>query len=449
VLIAILLLYSSQFFFPANTYRESLQSAFQNDLIASNVTERTPTGWGSDKATECLSLGMGLKQIDNFNELLLNFYPGDPKTYNPCSGLRAWTYETSTEYEFSSYARYWHGHAEMIRWLVLATGIPIARSILWIVMFILIFCLWLVVQASLRKCSKRPQVIATFTVGIYAYFSGLSDLHSSMTHLLSEISILFIALLSYKILGSKPRGKIMIYGFTMGGAYVCTSYMINPQSIPVAILVWATIPIVLRTRELKKTILNSIVLISSLVVGFICLWVTKWLLIWATGSYDIWTDVRSQALHRSSHSVNSLSDGVGKHLESFRNLPAFLQAILANVAALLSKIYDPRYSSDFLLIFYLITAMSFAIFVTWKWRTTATHFDFTKFDHLANGVLLIWISSLSLVMFWYIFLTQHSFDHATYTYRSLAIGISGIPMVLASLLGHENVQNEKSLYDAR
>jgi hypothetical protein len=80
VLIAILLLYSSQFFFPANTYRESLQSAFQNDLIASNVTERTPTGWGSDKATECLSLGMGLKQIDNFNELLLNFYPGDPKT---------------------------------------------------------------------------------------------------------------------------------------------------------------------------------------------------------------------------------------------------------------------------------------------------------------------------------------------------------------------------------
>jgi uncharacterized membrane protein len=51
---------------------------------------------------------------------------------------------------------------------------------------------------------------------------------------------------------------------------------------------------------------------------------------------------------------------------------------------------------------------------------------------LVTASVFTWILSLVSVLVWYIFLTQHSFDHATYTYRSLAIVLSGLPLIIGA-----------------
>jgi hypothetical protein len=436
VLLSILFFYSIQNFFPEELYRSKLKAAYAYGLIDTNAIERAPTGWGSDKATECLSLGMGLKKDLHLGDRLLNYYPSSTTTYNPCEGLVNWIQGNTEQYEFQSYARYWHGHSEIIRWLVLIFGLPIARALLWLTMFTMLFALYFVLKNTLSTISRRSNVISFIIISVYAFFVGLSDLHSSMTHLLSEISILGIALVAYKILRNGSSTRIILSGYGLGGAYVCTSYMINPQSIPTAILVWATIPIMIKTKDAINILKHSIRFISSLVIGYVLVWASKWVMISMLTPYDIWSEVKKQALHRSSHSADSLSEGVSRHFIGFEEYPAFLRAIIANVGALVSKIYDPRYSTMFALgIYMLVLLLATILFVIlWK-QKSITQGTFQALEaRFTLSLLLVWILSIFQVLIWYTFLTQHSFDHATYTYRSLVIPLSVLPLILTAII---------------
>lgn len=444
ILILVLTLYGSQYFFPTESYKNKLRSAFNYGLLDNNVTERTPTGWGSDKATECLSLGIGLSSAENPSQLLMNYHPNSIGTYNPCQGLKSWAFNETNKYEFLGYARYWHGHSDLIRWLVFLFGIPIARSILWMIFFLLLIKVADNLRKSLKEYSCKPGTWSVLTIGTYVFLAGVPDLHSSMTHLLSEISILLIVIASFTYLENRSTERIALLGFAMGGLYVVTSYMINPQSIPAAVLVWSTIPLILKTRKSAPVLKKTFILLSSLITGFVSLWVSKWLLISALTNYKIGEEVRNQALHRASQSASSLSDGVARHLESFQHLPAFLQAILANVATLFSKIYDPRYSNPFsigislgmlgCLIVQLIRMEKSQNIVNSKHRLNLRTISF--------GIWSAWLLSLFSVLFWYVFLTQHSFDHATYTFRSLGIVLSGLPLALATSFWNKVQENE-------
>lgn len=436
VLLSILFFYSSQNFFPAELYRSKLQAAYTYGLIGANTIERAPTGWGSDKATECLSLGMGLKKDLDLGDRLLNYYPASITTYNPCEGLINWVKGNPGQYEFQSYARYWHGHSEIIRWLVLFFGLPIARALLWLTMFAMLFALWSVMKKVLSTVSRRPNVISFIIVSVYAFFTGISDLHSSMTHLLSEISILGIALFAYKVLRIGSSTSIILSGYGLGGAYVCTSYMINPQSIPAAILVWATIPIMVKTRDAINILKKSIQFIISLVIGYVLVWASKWIMISMLTPYDIWLEVKKQAIHRSSHSADSLSEGVARHFIGFDEYPPFLRAIIANIGALVSKIYDPRYSTVLALGIYSIALLlATVLLVRLRKQKSITLETFQALEaQFTLSVLFVWFLSIFSVLIWYTFLTQHSFDHATYTYRSLVIPLSVLPLILTAVV---------------
>lgn len=436
MLLSVLFLYSTQNFFPAELYRSKLQTSYTYGLVEAKAIDRAPTGWGSDKATECLSLGMGLKKDLNLGDRLMNYYPSSTKTYNPCEGLINWVQGNQGQYDFQSYARYWHGHSEIIRWLVLIFGLPIARALLWFTMFAMLFALWCILKNRLSLISLKANETSLFIIAIYAFFAGLSDLHSSMTHLLSEISILGIVLVAYKVLKSGSSSSILLSGYGLGGAYVCTSYMINPQSIPAAIFVWATIPIMVATQDTINTVKNSIRFITSLVVGYILVWASKWVMISMLTPYDIWSEVKMQALHRSSQSADSLSEGVSRHFTGFDEYPAFLRAIIANVGALVSKVYDPRYSTLFALGIYSLIILFAAILFARFWKQKdITHESFQSLEaRFTLNVLLIWLLSTFQVLIWYTFLPQHSFDHATYTYRSLTIPLSVLPLIFMLIL---------------
>lgn len=433
VLSLIIALYFSQYIFPAEEYKQQIKISATYKFLTSDVTQRAPGGWGSDKATECLSLGMGLNSSGSLGGLLLNFYPNQNKTYNPCSGLIGWSNDDSSSFQFQTYARYWHGHSEVIRWLVYLFGIPISRSIFALAIGIALIILWKRTKLTLSDSVKNPSLTTTLLLGSYAFLVGLIDLPLSMTHLLSETFIVVIAILSLSILQTNNRYKIAFSGYLMGGIYVVICYMINPQSIPPAILTWSVIPIVLsKTKKISEVLKNFCILITSIVIGFIGLWITKWVLISLLTDYDIWEEVRNQALHRASHNPDSLSPGVAQHLDTFSSLPTFAQAIFANCAALVSKVFDPRFSNPIL--GYLLLMFLLVICVKFLWDRRRIHLSKTSSSQ--NGqfkeVTLLWLMSLASVLIWYVFLTQHSFDHATYTFRSLAIVVSGFIWVISA-----------------
>jgi hypothetical protein len=370
---------------------------------------------------------MGLRET-TFSERLLNFYPNQKDTYNPCTGLMEWSAGNENQYLFVPYARYWHGHSEILRWLTLFFGVAVTRALLATLLIGLYFLLGFQIYKLLK--SKIPFVIQTTLTALLGafYFSGSIDLQNSMTHLLSEISLILIAIVSLKILLNEKRNAL-VWGFSIGGVYVTTSYMINPQSIPVVIISWALIPILIsngihriQTFNLWKRFANLIVGVGA---GYLSLWVTKWVLIDLLTSFPIWDDVRSQAAHRSSQSVSDLSAGVSTHLEFAANLPASLQAIVANLTALGIKIWDPRFGSITGPLLLSVVVLLGILLMNRRLNEFGA-INSEKIVNSSKQIAAANVLSLSILLTWYSFMAQHSFDHATYTYRSLAYFVSGL-----------------------
>jgi hypothetical protein len=171
----------------------------------------------------------------------------------------------------------------------------------------------------------------------------------------------------------------------------------------------------------KKVLQNVLIFIYGWTIGYLLTFITKWILVGVFTNFNIWDDVRNQVLYRSSQTGTNLSEGVGRHLEFAQTFPAFIQSWVANISTLLIHIVDPRYSS-------LLFVLSFITFAT---ILTLLILKFFVKCYIENpsyykyivGVILI---SLLFLLGWYAMLAQHSFDHATYTYRSLVIWLGGL-----------------------
>lgn len=449
IFVSAAILYSSNSIFPKESYRAMLLNAFNSNLINTQVVERAPTGWGADKATECLSLGIGLSEFD-LRDSLLDKYPNAVESYNPCLGVIRWA-QNSSEYEFISYARYWHTHSEILRWLILLIGIPGVRAILSIM--IIMSCLYLLLQVSrLSQGCVKPRLLVIFpALGIMYFLSGLMDIHASMTHALSELSILFIVIISLKVLDQTHNLNPFLWGFAIGGTYVVTSYMINPQSIPVAILTWSLIPLLLFKTRTKNDIQvlwrRTLVLFTGIGFGYLILWISKWIAVDLLTDYPIWDDVISQAGHRSSQSISSLSSGVGENLRFVEGLPAALQSLVANVSALAIRLWDPRYSNagGFIAVLAMVSVglliLKHALLNTSSKENTSPEY-FIHTQVMLVNTLYVLIVCLTLLAGWYVAMAQHSFDHATYTYKSLSYLVSGLVL---SLLSYWSIVLKKEL----
>ena len=100
--------------------------------------------------------------------------------------------------------------------------------------------------------------------------------------------------------------------------------------------------------------------------------------------------------------------------------PVFLSWI-ANIATLLIHIVDPRYSSLVLILCVIIFTM---IFISLFFKSIVK--CYSKDPNYCMSIMLINFTGLLFLLSWYAMLTQHSFDHATYTYRSLVVWLGGL-----------------------
>jgi len=411
-------IYSSRVFFPHNSYNSKLKTLYSSDLLTSEVTTRAPTGWLSDKATECLSLGVGSQEINKFSDIFLDNYTNPLNTYNPCEGLLINSGASTQTRTTDSYARYWHGHAVITQWLVMFLGLPNLRNILWALNLYFILALGIRRSSSVNE-NKFNGIGLSFIVP-YLLFADIADLHTSITHVYASIFMLATLFIFLKYF---DRSKIhqLQTGFLLGSVYCFVLYGLSPQSIPVILLSWGALSLLFNGISVKVVSKKISLFIYGWAMGYLLTFIAKWILVGTFTNFNIWKNVSSQVLYRTSQTERNLSEGVGRHLEFAQAFPAFIQSWIANVSTLLIHIVDPRYSSILLVCIFIISTIILFLFLI----KNLIKYQIIDLDE-SKSIMLINLASLFFILTWYAILAQHSFDHATYTYRSLIIWLGGI-----------------------
>ena len=411
-------LYSSRLLFPSNEYNSKIKLLHSAGLVTGDVTSRAPTGWLSDKATECLSLGVGSQKIHQFGDIFLDDYTNPVNTYNPCEGILINSGDSKKSGVTDSYARYWHGHAVITQWLVMVIGLPSLRNIIWALNIFLIIFIG-IGRTGVEKRNKFKGIGLSFVLP-YFLFADIADLHTSITHIYASLFTLLTLLIFLKYF-YKSKVQQLQTGFLLGSIYCFVLYGLSPQSIPVILLSWGAISLLVNNVAVKKVLQNVLIFTYGWTIGYLLTFITKWILVGVFTNFNIWDDVRNQVLYRSSQTGTNLSEGVGRHLEFAQTFPAFVQSWVANISTLLIHVVDPRYSS-------LLFVLSFITFATILTLLILKFFVKCYIETPGNYkyIVVIIIISLLFLLGWYAMLAQHSFDHATYTYRSLVIWLGGL-----------------------
>ncbi len=418
-------LYSSRLLFPNNAYDSKIKTLHSAGLINSNVTTRAPTGWLSDRATECLSLGVGSQKINRFGDIFLDNYTNPVNTYNPCKGILINSGDSTESGVTDSYARYWHGHAVITQWSIMLIGLPGLKNIIWALNIMLIIFIG-IGRTGGEKKHKFKGIGLSFILP-YFLFADIADLHTSITHVYASILTLLTLLIFLKYF-YRSKVQQLQTGFLLGSLYCFVLYGLSPQSVPVILLSWGAISLLLNSVPPKKVLQNVFVFIYGWTIGYLLTFITKWILVGVFTNFNIWENVRNQVLYRTSQTSSNLSEGVGRHLEFAQTFPAFVQSWIANISTLLIHIVDPRYSS-------LASVLIFVTFVTSLILLNVRLFVkcFIENPDHCKTIVLINLISLVFLLGWYSVLAQHSFDHATYTYRSLVIWLGGLIGTFVSL----------------
>jgi hypothetical protein len=418
--------------FPSSVYNSKIKLLHSSGLITSDVTTRAPTGWLSDKGTECLSLSVGSQKINRLGDVFLDNYTNPANTYNPCAGILINSGDSTESGVADSYARYWHGHAVITQWLVMLIGLPSLRNIIWALnIFLIIF---IAIGNTERKVKYRFKGIGLSFVLPYFLFADIADLHTSITHTYVSIFTLGTLFIFLKYF-YKRKIKQLQAGFLLGSVYCFVLYGLSPQSIPVILLSWGAISLLIDGVSAKKVIQNVLIFIYGWTIGYLLTFITKWILVSVFTNFNIWDNVRNQILYRTSQTGTNLSEGVGRHLEFAQNFPAFVQSWIVNISTLLIHIVDPRYSSLALILFFIVFTMILILLILKSFVKC-----YTENPGYCMNIMIINFAGLLFLLGWYAMLAQHSFDHATYTYRSLVIWLGGLIGTFVSIDNNQRLK---------
>jgi hypothetical protein len=410
--------YSSRTIFPDEAYLIKISKMFDSGLIGADVTSRSPTGWLSDSATECLSLGVGLEKKTSVGDQFLDTYSNPLTGYNPCSGLMYLSKGENQNIENGNYARYWHGHATITQWLSFFLGLPVLRNLIWLLNFLLIFLIFK--ESKLISQTKKSRIVVGTMLVTYLALSDSADIHTSITHLITN-SFLFLSVFYFLKVSRKSNIRILQNSFVLGSLYCFVLYGLNPQNIPIAILSWGLVILLTSNQDTLCVFKKTCLFLYGWALGYLLTFASKWFFVALITNYDIFRDVQSQVSHRTSQSSSSLSAGVAQHLEFASTLPAFIQAWIANLATLLIHIIDPRYAERVTVIFVSVVLIGISLLVMFIMFSVFTDKNLKLRIFVAINAV-----SLCLLLSWYAILAQHSFDHATYTFRSLVIWLGGL-----------------------
>lgn len=426
---------------PAATIVNQLKSAHETGVLKTpeNSISRSTTGLGIDFGTECVALGLNLKQSPDQiseNKVLSRFYESytpsaaGQNQFDPCAGLLEMiNIETNNELSqnLASYARNWWGVSIFIQIGVALFGLASFKSYLYSAMIILGVLFYL----------KFSKVMSNYSIGLlllapFILTGDFQDLYNVAPYSLFTIQMFLFGIILMRVIEKKENQLIRIFKISvMFGSVYNFMFWFNFH------LILTFLPSVIYLTLLKKDSYRKIMeKIAIFLVGFTSGFIVTTFVKWMLGIMIYGGEIQDQIIKALGVRLSSNPNGLNAPLLSYTSgvdfLPVPFRAIVVNLMVYASKVVDPRSTSQITIGIMLSILLTIGIYQLKNIMfsvNTAKQYLFPAFP-------------IFLIPFFYYGITaNHSFNHAALTYRALPLTLG----LILSLLYFAHLSDESKI----
>lgn len=346
-----------------------------------------------DNYTDALMLLMAIKDKDIplLDEVLLSYHDAYHDKANDQAIVLMAQGVTDGLFELS-YPRYWHGYLVWLKPLLLFFSVADIRIINMILQLTVFFCLFLL---SIKKLGMKYSVPLFFTILVLNPVTLALSFQFSSIFYISFISAI-IMLISNDKLNDK---NLYTYLFLIIGILVAYFDFFTYPAVAFGIPAAYYVLLNCKDKPIVQSFKNLIIYGINWVLGYLIMWGGKWLLVSLFTDFSSFSDAINEILLRTSSPeetesvTNALSSTVA-NIKIFIEWPFVLCAlafILVIIALVLKKKIVIRFN-------------------------------------IKIAIPLIAISFISFL--WLFVVSNHSYIHAWFTFRELALFTFGITSMI-------------------
>lgn len=418
-----ILIYMLSSSIPTKTIVTKLSSAHETGVLKTpeNSIGRSTTGLGIDFGTECVALGMNLIQNPELmgeNKVLYRFYESylpsasNQNQFDPCAGLlevinRQGNKEITENLE--SYARNWWGISIFMQIGVALFGLASFKSYLYIIMISSGVLLYLRFSKEMNN-----YLIGLFLLAPFVLTGDFQDLYNVAPYSMFTIQMFLFGIILLKTLKTKENQllRMLMISVLFGSVYNFI-FWLNFHLIITFLpsLIYLTL---LNKVPYREIMLKITVFLTGFTSGFIVTTLIKWML----GIVIYGGDIRDQIVKALGIRLSSGQSGLNAPLLSYTSgvdfLPVPIKAIVLNFMVYASKIIDPRSTSPATIGVMLLIFFAIGLYII---RNKYFTFKTLKLYLLPASPLFL------IPLFYYALTANHSFNHATLTYRALPLSL--------------------------
>lgn len=289
-----------------------------------------------------------------------------------------------------AYARYWHGYITILRALLIFFNIQEIRIILEITVILLLITLMCFIY---KKSNLKTAIIMMLSFFATDMISWITTVQGMFVIILALIASILIA--SGKV---KKQKNINIMYFIFGGLTTYFDFLTTPLFV-------FLLPVVVNNiidneiEGYKPRIKKFITEITLWFLGYISVWFTKWLLVDLIGGTNI-----------IELSIKQISYRMG--IYSKRLIPENVRW--------LALYYNIINSLNFVsIIIYTIIYLSFFMNLPTK-----------GIKYYINDRKIIYYICAIIPILWYALITEHSWQHYFFTYKTMLITILCLMLII-------------------
>ncbi len=308
--------------------------------------------------------------------------------------------------ESFEYARYWHGYLVLLRPALLLGNIGQIRIAL-IYIFIILLAILTIILAK-KSNVLYALAVASGVLGIDYLYIGLT-LQSTPVFLVTIISSIIVALMANKM------KNIYMPLFIIGMITSYVDFLTVPIiSLGLPLTVYFLVLQKQKTITLKETI--KIIVIASINwgIGYVFTWFSKWVIV----------DVL--------YGKNVIGTAIGQTL--YRTIPDANEGFLQMASKAIEIIKEN-------IIFLLFASMLITIIRETINRNKPKSIKDRLIDAMPYVIIMI------MPFAWYFVFEEHSISHIPFTYRSVLLLLTSIPLIILKMSEREKIKDLKMLSD--
>ncbi len=288
------------------------------------------------------------------------------------------------------YPRYWHGSTFFFRWFFLFSTFNDLKWILYVITSLLL----LVSAINLYRELASAQTLALFTS--FFFVNGyIMQFSMQFAPILLITFASVVAITRIEASNEQKAGLIFLFAAAFTAFFDLLTTPLMSFGIP--LLIWINRQTDLESKNFKQLIAKPVWFGLIWLTAFTITWASKWILTWMLTDFPIFSNVFNEAAHLSADQEGSR-----------------IHAIVDNVNQLPLVIINSM----------LFILGMFAVF-------------FHK-PHQGKKNLLLFLTAL-LPFVWLMLMANHSIIHSWFTYRMLAISLTGLFFIFINMISEEKL----------